>query len=338
MSDILGAVTLAIHLLAVNVAAAGPLVAAWLASRDGAGLPAARRVVWQSLAGLAVGAVLGGGLLLTASERMQASLARFPASTYWFAAMELAFSAACLGGMVLAIRADRARPWLAWLLALASASNLLYHFPPLMTIIGKLADDPLWASDRVITRQVLKGLAMRPEVLAFWAHFTLASIAAAAIVATALAPGEASRPEHEGLFRRLAGAALAATLAQLPVGVWLLVAGGSAERDAMLGERLIASAAFMGGVIAALALAHTLAMITLGDAAPNMRRRSGWLLVAVAVLMSATLMASRRERRVDRARQGSAMPPVVTTIEPAGYFASGSLLASSSVPPGNVPA
>jgi hypothetical protein len=338
MSDILGAVTLAIHLLAVNVAAAGPLVAAWLASRGRAGLPVGRRVVWQSLAGLSVGAVLGGGLLLTASERMQAALTRFPASTYWFAGMEIAFSAACVGGMLLAIRADRARPWLAWLLALASASNLLYHFPPLMTVIGKLANDSLWARERVITREVLNHQAMRPEVLAFWVHFTLASIAAAAIIASALAPRDASRPEHERLFRRLAGAALAATLAQLPVGVWLLVAGGSAERDAMLGERLVASAAFMGGVIAALALAYTLAMIMLGDAAPNMRRRSGWLLVTVAVLMSATLMASRRERRVDRARQGSAKPPAVTTIEPVGYFASGSLLASSSVPPGNVPA
>lgn len=338
MSDVLGIVTLAIHLLAVNIAAAGPLVAAWLASRGGAEMIAARRTVRQSLAGLAVGAMLGGGLWLTASERMQAALSRFPASTYWFAAMEIAFSVACVGGMWLVLRADRARPWLAWTLALASASNLLYHFPPLMTVIGKLANDPLWASERVIDREALMHLAMRPEVLAFWLHFTLASIAAAAIISAAVAPREATEPEHQGMFRRLAGAALAATLAQLPVGVWLLVAGGNAERDAMLGEQLLASVAFMGGVIAALALAYTLAMIALGDAAPNMRRRSGWLLVAVAVLMSATMTASRRERRVERARQGRARPSAVSVNERVGYFASGSLLASSSVPPGNVPA
>lgn len=315
MSDIFIAVTLAIHLLAVNIAAAGPLVAAWLASRGRETRLAARRVVWQSLTGLAVGAVLGGGLLLTESERMQAALARFPASTYWFAAMELAFSAACIGGMLIVIRTDRARSWAVWLLALASASNLLYHFPPLMTVIGKLASDPLWASEKLITRRVLLGLARRPEVVAFWLHFALASIAAATVIAAAFAPREANRPEDEGLLRRLAGTALAATLAQLPVGVWLLTAGGSVERDAMLGDQLLASAAFMGGVVAALALAHSLAMIVLGDVTPHMRRRSGWLLIAVAVLMSATLTASRRERRIDRVSHRRAAPSAVSAVD-----------------------
>ena len=70
-------------------------------------------------------------------------------------------------------------------------------------------------------------LAMRPEVLAFWAHFTLASIAAAAIAAAALAPREASHFASQRMFQRLAGAARAATLAQLPIGVWLLVAGST---------------------------------------------------------------------------------------------------------------
>ena len=108
MTDILGVATLAIHLLAVNVAAAGPLVAAWLASQGEAGRAIGRRVVRQSLCGLAMGVVLGGGLLLTMSDRMQPALQRFPASTYWFAGMEIAFSAVCAGGMLLAIRGDRA--------------------------------------------------------------------------------------------------------------------------------------------------------------------------------------------------------------------------------------
>lgn len=288
---------LATHLLAMNVASAGPLAAAWLASQGDLGAVLARRMMRQSLGGLGVGALLGGALLLAPSAGLRAALGRFPASTYWFAAGELAFSAAVMAGLLWIVRSPRRRPVLTWGLALVTASNLLYHFPPLMAVIGKLAADPQWATEAPISHAALLRLIRRPDVLAMWLHFTLASIAAATIVAfwpsrreSSTAPTEPS----ERILRRLAAAALVATLAQVPVGVWLLAATESRERDAMLGQGIATSALFLGGVVAALALMHALASATLGDLAPTTRRRCVWLLAAVIVLMSATLITSRR--------------------------------------------
>ncbi len=288
---------LAVHLLAVNIASAGPLVAAWLAGGgEGPRGTLAQRLARQSLAALALGVVLGCGLLAAPNAGLRAALARFPATAYWFAGAELAFSAGCMAALLWALGAGgrRRRLVLAWGLALASTSNLLYHFPPLMAVIGKLAADPRWTTAEQIPRVDLVRLSARPEVLALWVHFTLASLAAAAIIAMWPKRGEAEASESNGVFRRLAGVALAASLVQLPVGLWLLLTSGDAERNAMLGETVAASASLLAGVAAALGLLQSLAAVTMGDAAPAMRRRSGVLLAIVAVLMTATLTTSRK--------------------------------------------
>src|SRR5690606_13047621 len=62
---------LALHLLAMNVASAGPLVGVWLArcgSREELGLRVGRRLAGRSLWALATGALLGGAMLLLPSE------------------------------------------------------------------------------------------------------------------------------------------------------------------------------------------------------------------------------------------------------------------------------
>ena len=286
---------LAVHLLAMNVAAAGPLVAAGL-SRGGE-LPnnlLARRVARQALVGLAIGAVLGGGLLVPPNEGLRAALARFPASAYWFAGAELVFSAACMVGVLWAVGAPRPRRALAWGLALATASNLLYHFPPLMAVIGKLAANPRWATAEQIPRAELLRLFARPEILALWAHFVLASFAAAAIAALWPARGESAEAGATKPWTRLAAVALVASLLQLPVGLWLLLASGDAERNAMLGDGLVASGCLVAGVVTALGLLQSLAVVTMGDVAPAIRRRCVVMLVIVATLMTATLATSRR--------------------------------------------
>jgi hypothetical protein len=60
----------------------------------------------------------------------------------------------------------------------------------------------------------------------------------------------------------------------------------------MMGGNLITSACFAGGVMTAVWLLHTLAMLTLGEG-DRAVRRAGWLLVTVTVLMTATLRTSR---------------------------------------------
>jgi hypothetical protein len=306
---LVGALLLALHLLAMNFAAAGPLAAVWLKNPGRSGAAAAARVARQSLAALGAGIVLGVPLLLLPNEPLRAALNRFPASTYWFAGAELAFSAICTLLLVSVLRGPRPRPVLAWLLAAASATNLLYHFPPLMAVIGKLAGDPGWAEAAVIDHRTLLTLARRPEIVAMWMHFVLASVAVAAVAA--LLPGAAAGGEAPSLdapgplvaergIRGLAGIALTASALQAPVGAWLLLAVGASTRDALLGGDLVASACFVGGVVAAIALLQALAAIALGDVTAARRRRTAWLLVAVAVLMSATLLFSRSDRSLQQ--------------------------------------
>jgi hypothetical protein len=323
---------LALHLLAANMAAAGPLVAAWMAGRGLAGVVAARRLVVWSLAGLVVGGLLGAGLLLAPSDALRTALARFPAKAWWFAGIELGFSAACLVGMLAALRGERRRIKTAWLLALLSSSNLLYHFPPMMAVIGRIANEPQWAKDAVITRRAMVQMSLRPDILSLWIHFGLASLAVAAIAAMALVAlpsstdaGDAD-PRIDGrqrLVSRLAGIALAASALQLPVGGWLLAASEVRMRDALLGGDLHATGSFLAGVLATMALLQSLAAVMMGDATATMQRRTIWLTLIVIVLMSATLSLGRAASTAPLQATSLAQPPA------ASSFFSGSLLTAS---------
>jgi hypothetical protein len=292
---------LAVHLLAMNVASAGPLAGAWLrrlsrrADDANSGLleRGAQATFRWSLLGLAIGAITGGAMLLAPSEGMRAALRRFPADAYWFAGAEVLFSAACTFGCCKLSR----RPKLTWLLAIVAATNLLYHFPPLMAVLGELAADPHWAEDEVLHRKALLSLWIRPEVLSLWAHFALASIAVGFTSALAVCH-RAVRNETEKIddrtTRRLAGCALGATALQIPVGIWLLLASDEASQQAMMGESWVATIGLAGGVWAALGVMQSLAAIAWGGSDRRQVNRACVLLAITVALMSFTLRASRR--------------------------------------------
>jgi hypothetical protein len=287
---------LAAHLLTMNVASAGPLVGLWLFWRrgDDAGARRAGNVFRMSLAAFVAGSILGGALLLWPSPGLRSALSRFPVDAYAFAGVELVFSALCLVGLIIAARRGGPR-WLTALLAIGSALNLLYHFPPLMAVLGELAADSAWTAAERLDRQTLVHLWQRPEILSLWLHFILASLAAAAVFALWLRPfsdADANAPSRHVLARKLGAWALAATLLQLPAGLWMLTASHAAVRDRIMGGSLIASACFAGGVMTAVWLLHTLAMLSLGEGERAVRR-AGWLIIAVTVLMTATLRTSR---------------------------------------------
>jgi hypothetical protein len=320
LQEIVVTLLLAAHLLAMNVASAGPLVGTWLlwrVDRDaGTGAGSSSRILWLSLRLLIVGSLLGGCLLLLPNASLRAALGRFPAEAYWFAGLELIFSAGCILALIIggAWFAERRR--LAAVIALLSATNLLYHFPPLMAVLGELAADPRWAADEQIDRAALLRLWARPEILALWAHFVLASLAVAPIAALWPSPrrdSEARLNDSPAIVRRLGAWALAATLLQIPVGLWLLAASDAAARDSMLGENLWASACFAGGVLAALWLLQTLTAIVLGDKRSAVRR-AGLLLVLVTTLMSATLRASRAPS-IEKAPRDHATAPSPSTSQ-----------------------
>jgi hypothetical protein len=319
VATVLTIAALAAHLLAVNVAAAGPLAWAWFVGRaaphDKHRFALGRRMAWLSLTGLAAGAALGGTLLAAPNEPLWAALARFPASTYWFAGAEIAFSALWTLALVWASPNYAGRPIWAWVLASITASNLLYHFPPLMAVIGNLASDPRWTPVELIDRPALLKLWMRPEVLAMWLHFVLASLALAAIAALWPTPdtGNPTSATVDAVYRKLAAAALAATALQAPVGIWVLVTTSPRARDALMGQHVAASALFVAGIVASLGLLQSIAHVALGDVSPALRRRAAWFAIGVAVLMSGTLVMSRRAQATPRRAGGAQIAPAAAS-------------------------
>jgi len=286
--------SLAAHLVAMNIAAAGPLVCAWLMGGKASDFEWSQRMARLSIVALLVGALLGGLLLVSPSEGMRAALSRFPRDAYWFAASELLFSLGCLVFLLQLSRGPKRQTAWAWVLALATAANLLYHFPPFMAVIGKIAVEPRWTREAVITHRVLLRLITRPEVLSLWLHFVLASVAGAAILAFCTGGGmEKERAAADVAVRRLAAAALIATLLQLPVGAWVLLSSSAPAQDALMGQDGLVTACFAAGVLLAIGLTQTLAAITAGDTQPSLRGRAAGLFIAVAALMTATLTLGR---------------------------------------------
>lgn len=292
---------LAVHLLAMNLASAGPLAGAWLrqlsrsdGDTDGGLLERGARATFRwSLVGLAIGALVGGAMLLAPSAGIRAALRRLPADAYWFAGAEILFSAACIFGCWKLSR----RPKLTWLLAIVAATNLLYHFPPLMAVLGELAANPAWADAEVLERKALIRLWIRPEVLSLWAHFALASIAVGFTAALAIchrAAFDETEKVDDRTARRLAGWALGATVLQIPVGIWLLLASDPAAQQAMMGESWLATIGLAGGVWVALGVMQSLMTIAWGGSDRRQVDRACILLAITVTLMSFTLRSSRQ--------------------------------------------
>lgn len=301
---------LTFHLLAMNLAAGGPVVAAWLLGRGDDGRVLATRLAGSSAAALAWGSLLGGVTLLIPNPALRAAMARFPASAYWFAAIEALFSLACVVAIWRCGAMLQRRRWLAWLLAVASSTNLLYHFPPWLAVLGRLTTEPAWGPRGMLERPDVLALINTGEPIALTVHISLASLAVPAMVAMWMWIGSAGRrrePDHAArVIPGLSWWALAPTLLQLPAGIWLLVAASPGVRRAVMGGDAIASACFLASLPTALLLTQRLATLALGDAdAPNIRR-AAWLMLATVTLMTGALRAARDADVAANARRAHA--------------------------------
>jgi len=324
---LLTVILLAAHLLAVNVASAVPLVCVWLRGRGRRGDAAAdqlgRRLANLALVSLIFGACLGALLVGLAwwdrSTGYWQAAGRFEASTYEFAALELVFSLVCLSIYALMWDRWRNKPWLHGLLAIASATNLLYHFPPLMVVLGELSVHPQFADDETITHAVFLHLMVRPGVMSQVAHFVVASVAVAGWALMAVAfksrvsrvKGQEQEQAGSEAFDRLisAGAwvALVASLAQLAIGLWVLVEMPIVTRNLLLGSDWLGTGLLFVSIVATFALLHLLATVALGETSDAAVRRSAWLLLVIVLLMAGVLV---RVRRPDGIRRGLAMTTV----------------------------
>ena len=345
MLEVLTIFLLTVHLLAMNLASAGPLLGVLLRWRhEEAGNRLGRRQVGWSTGAFIVGMLTGGLLILTIpGDSLWAALQRFPSRTYWFAGIELLFSLVCMSLIVGGWRWFN--NWVILALALISATNLLYHFPPLMAVIGKLSANPNFASAEVIDRPVLLDLISRGEVAALSFHFGFASFAVSAIVLLYLIYRDDSEEEAKGnaTVRQAAGVAFVATLMQIPVGVWLLISLPGISRMALMGKSLGGSLAFMAAMVLSLILLQRLFSAMLGGSERKNLRSIATLTCIVVLLMTASLRLSRFTPPRPGANTKTASSAndrgceALQSESNAIYLVSGSFLASSSDPPGSFP-
>lgn len=312
--QILLVVVLATHLIAANLAGAAPLVCIWLDVRqtrrgdDQAGA-LGRHLARQALVWLTVAIGLGAAALLlvwlTDWETFAATAGRLPASRYWWGIAELGVYYICVGGYLLMWKSPTAsghpaapRP-ATWqvvtrrLLGVLASSNLLYHFPLLFTVIGVFAARPESDAGPLNFRSAI----IDPEVFSQFLHHVLASFAVVGVAVMGYALRIGRQGAAADAVSRVAtwGAriALLPTLAQLGVGVYVLVELPARARDALLGGDATASLLFAVSLFGAIALMHRLAAIAFGETERRNLIVAMALLLAVIAAMVGTLARSR---------------------------------------------
>ena len=345
MLELLIVVLLTAHLLTMNLASAGPLVCLWLHGRRGVGAELANRLgrslAWLSVAAMVAGMLIGGLLLLSpSSEPLWEALLRFPAQTYWHLGLELLFSLTCLLAYAGTWRLFGQHRCLHAMFALMSASNLMYHFPPLMAILGEMAVNPSWTAVPVIDRPVLLELMARDDVISLSVHFALASLAVAGVTALWLLARRGEQVLDNADTRRVArvtaGIALASTILQLPVGMWILATMSHVSRGAIMGGNQLASLLFLAGVLLAMLLIGQLLAVVSGEVRLREIRRAGWLLLLATLLMTATMRFSRAHGYGGLPQAAFSASCSPSSSCSCSSSCSGSFRTSSNEPPGSL--
>ena len=230
-------------------------------------------------------------------------------SKLFFGVWELLFYAVCQAIFWAGLAFWRQRRWweqmLIDLFAIAAATNLLWHFPPLFSaahVLARTGGDrpPLDASD---FRQLL----FTPEVFSLTVHVWLASLAVASLFAMVRLVGEASASwecdgaERTQLIARCARVGLVTSLVQVPVGVWVFLSLPQSSQNRIGGGNLLTTALFGVAILTVLALLHQLASLSMGSR--ESKRKQVWL---SAALMFATVLLMVSALR--HARQFASLP------------------------------
>ena len=315
--DISAIVLLALHLICMNLSGGLPVLAAWLhrqgnRKEKGASDPAmeqvARDAIWQALVMLFVGIGLGFGLAgVMWLDNDRGLFEIFPAFAYkiYWGLAELVFYVACLG-IYLSLATDRFREssvasGFRYLLAILAATNLLYHFPPLFAVMSRSAQSPQ-AFSHVVYASQFRLLLLQDQVMPLMLHVYLAVLAVAPIsTPSKLPPTDASPPpppQRMMAAKRLMGISLIATLAQLPVGVWLLMRFDAVGQSRLMGSDLAGTICLGLSVLLAFRLMHQMASATFGSPTRHESRQVGTTLLLIILLMTAALRRAEEPRRL----------------------------------------
>jgi hypothetical protein len=306
--EIVRILLLSTHLLSVNVAAGAPILCMWLEWRAGStSREAARFVASASLTCLLIGGLLGLSLgLLGWDSNYQRVWAGQLGRKVFFAICELLFSTALIAVYWFWQKREGAPRWQSVarsLLLFVASTNLLYHFPALFFNGQRLLDVPDAAGE--LSSAEFRRMMYSGETPALIVHFTLASIAVAGLALAHLAlRWQRLNRIADAQWVAVAGCrwSLVATLLQIPVGLWTLVALPWSMQNELLGSNPIGLIVFASALAAALWLARELVSVSMGEQERGPLLRAMVAMVVTVVLMTASHEIARGKRRASNAR------------------------------------
>ena len=300
------------HLLVVHVVTAAPFLALALEikatrSSDPLAEEVGRRLARHALFGLALGVVLGFGLLslvVWINPQYWDSLRQVPgrgmwagvSERIWSTLVELVIFAVTMGAyLALWSRWPKQGGWKKWThrgLAVFAGTNLWYHLPPLFAVVAVIHERQTWNLEQTKYIRILSD----PEVLARVLHSWLAALVVGGVWLILLAwqmdrrgrSADAARVARWGAFT-----ALVPALAQVLAGSLLLFSLPPATQHQLMGGDWLLSGLLGAAVLVSLALMHHLASIALGDTEAGPLLRSTLLLILIILLMVSVRHLSR---------------------------------------------
>lgn len=298
------AFVLALHLVCVNIASAGPLVCLGFEVGESRGGKLAGRVGrWLAMAtviffilGIVLGLLMGAFVWNDAFARALSLLSR----RVYFGVIEIVFSLVLMFGYALWWRFSKPKVaiWVRVLrcsLPLLAATNLLYHFPMLFSILADLANRSRQPAE-ALTSAEFRELAFSPELVSRSIHFTLASFAVCGALLMVYAlwrTKENSSPLYETVGRWGGWLALIPTALQLPVGLWVLFESPNIWQTRLMGGDLTATLLFGVSVGGAFWLLHAASSVAIGDATRRAMQTTIALMLIIILLMTGVLLSAR---------------------------------------------
>lgn len=299
--------TLSIHLILMNIASVGPLLAIWLDAKSTReqSEPIAfvgRTIGWWSILALILGIVVGliQGLLIW----LQGNEAYFQAlhgvwdSKIIYGYWEIVFSLVCMVAYIawwrFGKRVHRWQRFLSRFFAILAATNLMYHFPTLFTILGLIARGEVEVESPVDSGE-FRSLLIHGEVIWFTLHFWFASFAVSGLITGILCLKKLPEDQRESTAGTAFTIALIPTLLQIPVGFVLTTTLNSAQQSRLMGGDTLCTAMFALSIGLAFWLMHHLAGLAFFDRSRRKANMAMMTLLGTIVLMTATMLLSRGE-------------------------------------------
>jgi hypothetical protein len=179
-------------------------------------------------------------------------------------------------------------------IALLNGTNLLYHFPPLFLVASQLHAAGQ-TSGEVIRGAAFRQLLTSGATPALVVHIGFASLAVAAVMLLGMAlrtgrQGDSAAASQFALWG--SRWSLAASLVQLPVGLWTLATISTWEQSRLMGNDVLATVLFLAAMLSVFWLLRELATVALGEITRGAMIRAMSAMLVVVGLMAAMQQAA----------------------------------------------